>query len=338
MDNTSDNPNYGLNQFKTNGVMDYVKIVSLKPVHGGCSKHTVKKHERVFSNHIYKFNVISQTFRDNNCGIQCLRQIVPMDGSPEDIRRKYKITLKTKLTFEELNQIYINEIKNDHRPLIFITEQTTGKIDQRNFNYLFLDNTHYYNVESIEELTPARKVKRGSLYWDIETRLTENKVYIKSKDNNGKIISKESRILKDVITAIYYKPNRGTEYFRQVFTTNTTISSVRQFADWLINQAQNNHFYRCCAHNGSRFDIYVLLASFTKQETLLSTMNLRGSSIIGMNFFNHEFIDSCCHLLNSLDNLCKSYKVETPKLKTFKYRVQEFTNEQLCFYKTNSHL
>ena len=118
VDNTSDNPKYGLKQFKSDGVMDNVRIVSLKQVNGGCSKHTVKKHERVFSNHIYKFNVISQVSLHNNCGIQCLRQIVPMDGSPEDIRRKYKITLKTKRTFEELNHIYINEIKDDYRPLI----------------------------------------------------------------------------------------------------------------------------------------------------------------------------------------------------------------------------
>ena len=38
---------------------------------------------------------------------------------------------------------------------------------------------------------------------------------------------------------------------------------------------------------------------------------------------------------NSLDNLCKSYKVATPKLKTFKYRGQDYTNVQLCFYKPN---
>ncbi len=35
----SENSNYGLNVFKINGVVDNVKITSIKAVHGGCSKH-----------------------------------------------------------------------------------------------------------------------------------------------------------------------------------------------------------------------------------------------------------------------------------------------------------
>ncbi len=171
-------------------------------------------------------------------------------------------------------------------------------------------------------------MKRGKLFWDIDTRITEEVVYIKSINTYGKKIIKESKILKDAITAVYYKPFKATQFKEIILTTNATTSSVRQFVDWLIKQAQDNKFYNCIAHNGSRFDIYFLLASLTKQETLLSKMNLRGASIIGMNVFNHEFRDSCCHLLNSLDNSCKSYKVATPKLKPFIYRGKAYTNEQ----------
>ena len=332
VEGSGDKPNYGLNKFKINGVMDNVKITEIKQTVGGCSKHDAKKHTKVYENHIYKFNVVSQVSLHNNCGIECLRHIIRFKGTPEDIRRHYDIKRKTKMTFEQLHHIYIKEIKKDHRPLALITPQTTGVVEMNRFNYLFFDGEHYYNLDSVEALQSSRKVKRGKCFWDIETRLTEDKIYIKSLTVEGKKVIKESRILKDAITAIYYKPYKATEYKKLILTTNSTTTSVRQFADWLIEQAQDNKFYRCVAHNGSRFDMYFFLASLTKQETLLSKMNLRGTSIIGMNFFNHEFIDSCCHLLNSLDNLCKSYKVATPKLKTFKY-----TNEQLCFYKPNLH-
>ena len=332
---SEDKKEYGLNIFKTNGVMDYVKISSLKNITGGCSRIEAKKHDKVYQNHIYKFNVVSQISKYNNCGIESLRYIIPFEGKADAIRKQYKIDRNTKLSFEQLNSIYIHKNNIDNIPLAFITPQTTGILDMNHFNYIFHDGDHYYNLVSVEELTPRRKVKHGSLYWDIETRLTEDKIYIKSKTEDGKIMVKASRILKDVITAIYFKPCRATEYEKHIFTTNTTTSSVRQFADWLILQAQDNKFYRCVAHNGSRFDMYFFLSTLTKQETLLSTLNLRGTSIIGMNFFNHTFIDSCCHLLNSLDNLCTSYKVASPKLKTFKYRDQDYTNEQLCFYKPN---
>ena len=337
VEGSGDKPNYGLNKFKINGVMDNVKITEIKQTVGGCSKHDAKKHTKVYENHIYKFNVVSQVSLHNNCGIECLRHIIRFKGTPEDIRRHYDIKRKTKMTFEQLHHIYIKEIKKDHRPLALITPQTTGVVEMNRFNYLFFDGEHYYNLDSVEEIQSSRKVKRGKCFWDIETRLTEDKIYIKSLTVEGKKVIKESRILKDAITAIYYKPYKATEYKKIILTTNSTTTSVRQFADWLIEQAQDNKFYRCVAHNGSRFDMYFFLASLTKQETLLSKMNLRGTSIIGMNFFNHEFIDSCCHLLNSLDNLCKSYKVATPKLKTFKYKGQDYTNEQLCFYKPNLH-
>ena len=326
---------YGFQMFITDGVMDKVKIINLENIVGGCSRIEAKKHDKVYQNHIYRFNVVSQISKYNNCGIECLRHIIPFEGKADRIRKEFNIDRNTKLSFDQLNNIYLHKNTCDNKPLALITSQTTGIIDKNQFNYLFFDGDHYYNLVSVEEITPRRKVKHGSLYYDLETRLTENKIYIKSKLENGKTVIKTSRILKDVITAIYYKPYRSTEYQKHIFITDNTTSSVRQFADWLINQAQDNKFYRCVAHNSSRFDMYFFLASLTKQETLLSKINFRGTSIIGMNFFNHTFIDSCCHLLNSLDNLCQSYKVVTPKLKTFKYRDQDYTNEQLCFYKPN---
>ena len=225
-------------------------------------KNTTKCMKTIFK----KFNVVAQVSLHNNCGIECLRSLIGLLGTPEDIRRKYKIVRKTKMTFEQLNHIYVSEIKNDHRPLAMITAETTSGIDMEQFNFLFFYGSHYYNLESAEEKTSTKKVKRGKLFWDIETRLTEDKIYIKSMNTDGKSILKESKILKDAITAIYYRPHRASEFKKLIFTTNNLKSSVRQFADWLIGQTQFNKFYHCIAHNGSRFDMYFLLASLTKQK------------------------------------------------------------------------
>ena len=326
--------NYGMEIFRINGVMDFVKIINLHNLSGGCSERGVKNRERIFNNHIYTFKVSSQQSRNNNCGIEVLRSIIHFTQSAEDIQRKYKIPRKSKMSFEQLDLIYNNEITNDRRPLALLTEQSSGVLNKATFNYIFLHKEHYYSVEDISQIDKNKKVKRSELRVDLETRPTEECVYIKSKNEDGKIIVKESRIIKDTMTNILYKPYKGVDYIKGEFiTTVRGKSSIRKFADWLIEQASDNKFYQIVAHNGSRFDYYFFLACLTSQETLLTQINLRGTSLIGINFFNHRFIDSYCHLINNLDNLCKSYKVKNPKIKVIHYNGKDYTNEQFCFYK-----
>ena len=100
----------GLNKFRNGGVMDNVSM-SISGIFGGCSKHDAKKHDKVYENHIYIFNVVSQVSLHKNCGIECLRSLIGLQGTPEDIRRKYDIVRKTKMTFEQLNHIYVSEIE-----------------------------------------------------------------------------------------------------------------------------------------------------------------------------------------------------------------------------------
>ena len=323
--------NYGMEIFKMNGVMDFVKIINLHNLSGGCSKKGV---QHTFSNHIYTFKILSQESRNNNCGIDVLRSIIHFTQSAEDIQRKYKIPRKIKMSFEQLNHIYINEIKDDRRPLALLTEQSSGVLNKSDFNYIFLHKEHYYSVEDIIPHNKNKKVKRSELCVDLETRPTDDYIYIKSKNEDGKIVVKQSRIIKDTMTAVYYKPYKGVEYIQSMFITSVGgKTSIRKFADWLIAQASNNKFYQIVAHNGSRFDYYFFLACLTQQETLQTQINLRGTSIIGINFFNHRFVDSYCHLINNLDNLCKSYKVKNPKIKVIHYNGKDYTSEQFCFYK-----
>lgn len=325
---------YDMEIFRINGVMDFVKIINLHNLSGGCVEKGVKHRERLFSNHIYKFIVSSQESRDNNCGLEVLKKILYIPEKAEKIRRRYKIQTKTKMSFEQLNLIYNNEIKDDRRPLVLLTEQSSGVLNKADFNYIFIHREHYYFVEDMIPHDKNKKVKRGKLYVDLETRPTDECVYIKSKNESGQTVVKQSRILKDTMTAVYYKPYKGAEYIQSMFiTTVGGKSSIRKFADWLIAQASDNKFYQIVAHNGSRFDYYFFLACLTQQETLLSQINFRGTSLIGMNFFNHDFRDSYCHLINSLDNLCKSYKVKNPKIKVIHYNGKDYTSEQFCFYK-----
>ena len=47
--------------------------------------------------------------------------------------------------------------------------------------------------------------------------------------------------------------------------------------------------------------------TFNANDILDSELQLRGTSIIGLQYKSHLFIDSCCFLVNSLSNLCDGY-------------------------------
>ena len=98
--------------------------------------------------------------------------------------------------------------------------------------------------------------------------------------------SESGYLLKDTICAIHYRLNRSVEYHKKVFVTNRDKSSARQFLDWLQVQHYESHHFNIIAHNGSRFDNYFLVANFTENEQLQTDIQLRGTSIIGMQ--NHS--------------------------------------------------
>ena len=106
LENGEQQKNYGIEIFRINGVMDFVKIINRHNLTGGCNKKGVKNRERTFSNHLYTFKVFSQESRNNNCGIEVLRSIIQFTQSAEDTQRKYKIPRKLKMSFEQLNHIY----------------------------------------------------------------------------------------------------------------------------------------------------------------------------------------------------------------------------------------
>jgi len=104
--------------------------------------------------------------------------------------------------------------------------------------------------------------------------------------------------------------------------------------DWLEQKHIDGKHYNCIAHNGARFDFYLLIKELQKNEMLHTDLNLRGTSVIKMKFNNHTFQDPCCFMPASLSSLCKAFKVKTPKLESFTLENGEtLNNTELCFYK-----
>jgi hypothetical protein len=300
---------------------------------GGCNRH--KEEHIVKESPYFTYNLYNPTGQHNNCGFRIIEKLTGHKLNYAELRKQYNLKYDEQITPETMNKIYRNlhPKGSDGSPvlyqtkfLVFIDDNFNSEINKE-YHYIYIADDHYYLVENAQYKSFVdKKTKRGFLYWDIETRPTEE--YTMVGEN-------KSFILKDTILCVYYSSFKKEGFEKLTFRTTYNNSSCRQFLDWLSVEANQGRFYHCIAHNGSRFDLYFLLSYLTEQEQLHTETQLRGYSIIGLQYKSHLFKDSCCFLTESLEKLCKSFKVKQSKLTTFSYNGKELTNKNICFYKPN---
>lgn len=313
------------------------EVTALGRLLGGCDSEYC---QRTFENPKYKFNCVSYESYNNTCGLVCINNKLGLDYSMEYYYKTYGLIFNDKISVEKIEEIYTNESRkinmNWKKPLIVIDKNYRGKYDYCSFEYIMIDNNHYYDILSAKEKEENKKLERGLLFWDIETRPDYNNFRIIKSVKDKKSVDIKTYCLVDTITHIWYKGVREKSYKKLSFETDIGgKTSIRKFIDW-INDEMNNtkpRYYRCYAHNSSRFDNFFLLAGMTRTETLCCEIVYRGISLVSLNFNETLFKDTCCFLTASLKSLCKSFKIKNKKQTEFEYNGEKMTNEQLCFYK-----
>ena len=130
-----------------------------------------------------------------------------------------------------------------------------------------------------------------------------------------------------------YKQYKSSEEKTLTLISNNTKTSSRQFLDFLNSEAAENRSYNIIAHNGSRFDFYFILATMTAAELIECDIQLRSTSIIGINYRGNLFKDSCCFMTDSLSNLSNSFKIDKGKITSMELHGKTISSSQLCFYR-----
>lgn len=297
----------------------------------GGHHHSGQLHSELKGTH-YNFKVFNpQSDNNNYCGIKCIMGLLNKPLNIKELKQKYSIVPNKMIDVKTIMQIYKDYKTTDDKELR-IVDLKVENIEEC-FNYIILDNNHYYVVEESEFFdinTLANKTtRRGLLTWDLETRVSKTEFVNVCADGNDT----KSYLLKETILNIRYQNFRCEKLNKLCFTTDKEKSCTRKFLDWLIAEGKQCHFYNCIAHNCARFDLYFLVAQLTSEELKSCKMQLRGYSIIGFQYLSHLFKDSCCFIVNSLKNICKDFKIKASKKTTFNYNGISMTNENLCFYK-----
>ena len=210
-------------------------IPDLVEIDGGCNYHGkeyISKDTPFYTLNLY--NPI--TGGHNNCAFKILERLAKVKLNYSELRKQYGVEKDARITTDVFNKIYRSL---GLKSVVVFIDETFNEEMNKAYEYIFIADNHYYYVESAEYKSYKDKhTKRGMLYWDIETRPTEEYVMV----GNTK-----SYILKDAILCAYYKPYKG-EYQRLTFRSGS-VSSCRQFLDWLTKEANDGHYYYCIAHN-----------------------------------------------------------------------------------------
>ena len=298
---------------------------SISGVQGG--RDNSRAMDRTFETPFYTFSVFDPKSQNNNCGIAVLGSIFGQKMDSIQARKMINIAPGVMLTTDDLQRLYA--MGGAEERLVIVTDEFDGDLDEQD-NVILFHNAHYYHVKGFERVKLAdKKTKRGNLYWDIETR--------PSFKDQVMIGNRVSYKLRAAILSIVWTPYKSAITQKQTFVSTKDLSCVEMFKLWLTTQSASGKTYNCVSHNGSRFDHYLLYSTFNSNDILESKLQLRTTSMIGLQYKSHLFKDSCCFLVNSLSGLCKSY-CTTPeerqysKIESFMLHGNSVSNTEMCFY------
>jgi len=303
------------NIFSGDVIIDDIRLIK-----GGCNKHT--KLDKKLKTSFYEFSLHNPTSMNNNCLFACLSHLMQFQVNTKELRKQFNLPTGSEISIDDAYKI-IHNFNKDYK---IIDSECNDELDSDE-TYLLNHNNHYYVVEKFTSINrKSIKTKRGLLAFDFETRPTEEYHLIKASNT-------KSFILKDTICCLYYKNYKSDDFKEVTLVTDENKTSSRKFIDWLNEEAKQNRSYNILAHNGGKFDFYFFIASLTDKELLECDIQMRGITIIGINYRGNLFKDSCCFLTDSLSNLSKSFKVEHGKICSMTLDNKEISSSQLCFYK-----
>jgi len=321
----TDSNNTRINQvLKTFNVFNNAIIKSIKNISGGASFSFDTEKKITIHNYILNcfrpktnrkdciFTAVSYLFPDLIVDIKFIRKMFKIEG------RDVEVIPSIALEILKFLNVDINLFDDSEKTIVLNENQL----------YIVLHDKHYYPVVSFKKKEVSKKKRRILMAMDFEVRPTE-------KFHTIQATGEKMYVLKDTIASVYYQNGyqKNADMQKIILKTDTNKSSARKFIDLLIQADIDHKHFTIIAHNGSNFDYYFILAVFTQEEYSECNINLRQTSVIGIEFRGHVFRDSYCFLTNSLDKLSKNFQVTVAKKTKFLLHGNEITNEELCFYK-----
>lgn len=229
--------------------------------------------------------------------------------------------------------VYLHETPFEN-PHLFIYNSKTKHIDVVKNNTITIpdniyieENTHIFIVENNK---PKTLVTRNEVYDFVDFRpKNQNKVFYIFFDYETVVDWKMNNCMKEYSLSWFYLSHECIEGIIQEddmkskdfeFDNENCFNEIgfdcsEKFIEW-FNVFQVNKICKFVSYNGANFDNYFLLNAFLKyQETHKNTTNITNLLYSGNQLLNfkingaHNMYDLHKHLMGSLKNNCKSFKI-----------------------------
>lgn len=329
---------------------------------GGCRKETTERHVLELANGV-KADVFSPSSRDNNCGINIFRHFDSNLPSALSIRKMLGVKSGAEITTEQMYKIaemvklrllIIDAELRDVRTGESISKdnildggyQLTIVLYQNHY-YQFLRfnsseqkycpdcarsyvKAHVCKATRVEHVKLQREFKKNGkqddtreiVYFtaDLETRPDyENANYVGTTPFYRHHAT---------LAALCYEQNGvlSTEHFLGLDCITRMLEAIKA----KLNDRQRAvvHF-----HNGSKFDHYFVLDVVMDDPKFdINYSVIKGSRLLSLNYDFGKIIclDSCNLFTDSLDSLCKAFKVQQKKLKAIEVDGKEMGTMAIC--------
>lgn len=339
-------------------ILSSVIIKTSRPA-GGCSKHKDEIMTLTLANDV-KCEVFNPCSKDNNCGLNIYRHINSNLGSAASLRKKYGLKSGSHVHFEKMVEI-ANEMKVE---VLLFDNQLFDIVNQKQLSKeeiseskatvkIILNNEHYYLYKGFTEQKYCQNCKRAYLkkHTCSEARIEHIKQQAEYKKRGSEADSREIVYFAfDLETRPDYSNYSlvGDVKFYKHYATLACVannSGVRSFLgmnciDEMLNyikgQLTTNQRAVLHAHNGSRFDNYFVLDYLMKDPKFwVNDALIKGSRLLSMRYDYGllTFLDSYNILSESLESLCKGFKVPVQKIKELEVDGKIMSSMQICLYR-----
>ena len=203
--------------------------LSVNKITGGYRNHEEKKNVKVKGDW-YEFNCTNPKSNYNNCGLECLSKVGVDLPCATKVRELFKLP-SGKISANDLGKIYKHYTESNDKILSIIDTTFSGNV-MENYYYILIHKDHYMIVNNFTKNDKTKRVQRGLITFDFETRNTEK--YDMVADN-------KSYYIQDTICSMTINKIRSKELTTSTSVSNKDKTSARQFIEFLINEHKQNN-------------------------------------------------------------------------------------------------
>jgi hypothetical protein len=301
-----------------------------KSTDGGCNDREKSNNSKTA---LFTHHILHPKSKNNNCFFNCYNKALALKGNShkaDNVRQILNIPIGVKIDYQQKYMIDIVNyykrgciIYNDNFEIIGTFKYTNSEVE---LVHIKLEDDHYTVIDStykINKCSDCGKEYRETHNCNLRMKTYFQKRILKKKTLNfvskGRAKSeKEVNYNKIIFFDLETFPDKNGVQIPYacgyMYKNKYHMDYGENCLDGLLDLLSRVKKKQLCAYNGSRFDYYILINEFTKQNIAFSDIIMSGGRVLSLKFGNdNKIFDLCLFTNSSLKNACEDFKIQDAK-------------------------